>query len=222
MLEINKIYNADCLELMKQLPDKCVDLVLTDPPYGDGIGYGRNAKEILGNETPEINKLIMPDLFRILKDDSTCYIFSNWKFCDLVKKWAEAVGFTTKMLLVIVKNNIGMGFTFRNQYEVCWVFEKGNPEYNGQMSNVLKMQHVQHDKETHPHQKHINLIQSLLKISNCGIAGGVVLDCFSGSGTTAVACHNLKLNFICIEKDYDYWKASVERLENAQAQQKLF
>jgi site-specific DNA-methyltransferase (adenine-specific) len=50
----------------------------------------------------------------------------------------------------------------------------------------------------------------------------IVLDCFSGSGTTAVACHNLKRRFICIEKDKDYWQASVERLKNAQAQLKLF
>ena len=49
-----------------------------------------------------------------------------------------------------------------------------------------------------------------------------VLDCFSGSGTTAIACHNLKRRFICIEKDYDYWKASVERLKDAQSQLKLF
>jgi site-specific DNA-methyltransferase (adenine-specific) len=50
----------------------------------------------------------------------------------------------------------------------------------------------------------------------------LILDCFSGSGTTAVACHNLNRRFICIEKDYDYWKASVERLEREQAQMRLF
>lgn len=54
------------------------------------------------------------------------------------------------------------------------------------------------------------------------MGGGVTLDCFSGSGTTAIACHNLNRNFICIEKDEDYHKASVERLENARAQMKLF
>ena len=50
----------------------------------------------------------------------------------------------------------------------------------------------------------------------------LILDCFSGSGTTAIACHNLKRNFICIEKDIDYYNASVERLRNAQAQLRLF
>ena len=46
----------------------------------------------------------------------------------------------------------------------------------------------------------------------------IVLDCFSGSGTTAVACHNLNRRFICIEKDPDYYAASVKRLEEVQRQ----
>ena len=50
----------------------------------------------------------------------------------------------------------------------------------------------------------------------------LVLDCFSGSGTTAVACHNLHRRFICIEKDPEYYRASCERLEQAQRQQTLF
>ena len=50
----------------------------------------------------------------------------------------------------------------------------------------------------------------------------LVLDCFSGSGTTAIACSELKRNFICIEKDFEYWKASCERLENYNKQLKLF
>lgn len=72
----------------------------------------------------------------------------------------------------------------------------------------------------HPTQKPLKLFEWCIK--NFSKENDLILDCFSGSGTTAVACHNLKRNFICIEKDYDYWKASVERLENAKAQLKLF
>lgn len=72
----------------------------------------------------------------------------------------------------------------------------------------------------HPTQKPVALLEYLIKTySN---EGDLILDNCSGSGTTAIACHNLKRRFICIEKDKDYWKASVERLENAQAQLKLF
>lgn len=49
-----------------------------------------------------------------------------------------------------------------------------------------------------------------------------ILPCFSGSGTTAIACHNLKRRFICIEKDKDYYEASVKRLEDARKQLCLF
>lgn len=56
----------------------------------------------------------------------------------------------------------------------------------------------------------------------CSNENDLILDCFSGSGTTAIACHNLKRRFICIEKDFEYWQASCERLKNAQAQLKLF
>jgi len=50
----------------------------------------------------------------------------------------------------------------------------------------------------------------------------LIADFFSGSGTTAVACHNLGLDFIAIEKDEEYYKSSSERLENAKAQLRLF
>ena len=76
------------------------------------------------------------------------------------------------------------------------------------------------DLRVHPTQKPVALIEYLIKTySN---EGDLILDNCSGSGTTAVACHNLNRRFICIEKDEDYYKASVERLKNAQAQLKLF
>ncbi len=72
----------------------------------------------------------------------------------------------------------------------------------------------------HPTQKPLKLFEMILRdYSN---ENDLILDCFSGSGTTAVACHNLKRRFICIEKDYDYWKASCRRLEIEQNQARIF
>lgn len=51
----NKIYNADCFDLIEVMPNESLDLVIVDPPYGDGIGYGKNGKEILNNEDESIN-----------------------------------------------------------------------------------------------------------------------------------------------------------------------
>jgi DNA modification methylase len=72
----------------------------------------------------------------------------------------------------------------------------------------------------HPTQKPLPLFQWCLQ--NYSKEGDLILDCFSGSGTTAVACHNIHRRFICIEKDPEYHAASVERLKREQAQMRLF
>lgn len=198
------------------------DLIVTDPPYGDNISYGRCGKTILNNEDETINYKILPLLYNVLKPDKSCYIFTNWKFEHKLRNFIEnETKFNIRMLICIVKNNFGLGYGFRNQSEYCLVLEKGNPKYNlNDFSNVLKMQHIQHDNETHPHQKGLYLIEKIIQHSSN--KDDLILDCFSGSGTTAVACHNQKRNFICIEKDKKYFTASVERLNIARSQMRLF
>lgn len=120
-----------------------------------------------------------------------------------------------------MKNNFGMGYGFRNQSEYCLVLEKGNPKYNlNDFSNVIKMQHIQHDENTHPHQKGLYLIQKIIKHSSN--EGDLVLDCFSGSGTTAIACERLNRQFVAIEKDESYYNLSVKRFQDETAQRSLF
>ena len=87
------------------------------------------------------------------------------------------------------------------------------------LAKIYKMPSEKQFRE-HPTQKPLKLFEMIL--NDYSKENDLILDCFSGSGTTAVACHNLNRRFICIEKDEDYYKASVERLENAQAQLKLF
>ena len=86
--------------------------------------------------------------------------------------------------------------------------------------DVLDFNVCTDDGRFHPTQKPRALISYLMERSTR--QGDVVFDPFSGSGTTAVVAHNLKRNFICIEKDPDYWKASVERLEEHKRQLILF
>ena len=88
-------------------------------------------------------------------------MFTNWKFEHKLRNFIESkTKFNVRMLICIAKNNFGLGYGFRNQSEYCLVLEKGNPKYNlNDFSNVLKMQHINHDKETHPHQKGVCLIE---------------------------------------------------------------
>ena len=76
------------------------------------------------------------------------------------------------------------------------------------------------EKRIHPTQKPVDLFGQILR--DYSKENDLVLDCFSGSGTTAIACHRLKRRFICIEKDKDYYEASVKRLEEEKKQLTLF
>ena len=92
------------------------DLIVTDPPYGDGIGYGRNGKTILNNEDESINYKILPLLYKVLKPDKSCYLFTNWKFEHKLRNFIETeTDFNIRMLICIVKNkDINYGEMFDN------------------------------------------------------------------------------------------------------------
>lgn len=75
-------------------------------------------------------------------------------------------------------------------------------------------------KRIHPTQKPLQLFQTILR--DFSKPDDIILDPFSGSGTTAVACHKLGRHFICVEKDLDYWAASVKRLDEERRQMTIF
>lgn len=197
------------MNILKQLPDKCIDLVLTDPPYG--INISNNIGRRKGDRHSDYKKC-------------------DWDNCSPSKE-------VFKEIFRISKNQIIFGanhFISKIPYDSsCWIvwdklfsedvsFASCELAYTSFTSVVkrYRLSSAQGYLRFHPTQKPLKLFEMILRdYSN---EDALVLDCFSGSGTTAIACHNLKRRFICIEKDYDYWKASVERLENAQAQMKLF
>jgi site-specific DNA-methyltransferase (adenine-specific) len=215
MLEVNKIYNADCLELMKELPDKCIDLVLTDPPYGINVSrknfsHSNFAKcnDYAVKEWDKIipTKEVFNEIFRVSKNQ---IIFGGNYFVEYLSN--------SSCWLVWDKNNTG-GFA---DCELAWTnFTSAVRKYKWTWNGMLQENMKFKEKRLHPTQKPVGLFEMILR--DYSKENDLILDCFSGSGTTAVACHNLKRRFICIEKDYDYWKASVERLEREQAQLKLF
>lgn len=204
---LNKIINADCIDILRQLPDKCIDLVLTDPPYGlpkdssNGRGKLKNRIFNSGNiaekwdVAPSLD--IFAEIFRVSKEQiiwggnyfnmPPCRGFIVWDKCQPWDNFSKA--------------------------EYAWTsFSKP--------ANLFRYDTRSNSDKIHPTQKPLPLFQWCLQ--NYSKDGDLILDCFSGSGTTAVACHNLHRRFICIEKDYDYWAASVDRLEKAQMQQFLF
>lgn len=215
----NKIINADCMDILKQLPDKCIDLVLTDPPYGINFGEFNRTNKNKNGIRYKANKYKNSDWDKEIPQDN---IFSE--------------------ILRVSKNSIiwggnyfpylwgfgGKGFIFWNKNQPCsnfadgelaWTsFDKPAKKYDFSYFGNIEGNSKASEK-IHPTQKPLKLFQMIL--NDYSNENDLILDCFSGSGTTAIACHNLKRRFICIEKDYDYWKASVERLKIAQAQLKI-
>ena len=211
---INQIINADCMDILKELPDRCIDLVLTDPPYG--IGRFGNRVEISNriNCTAKINKWdkkpnqeLFNEIFRVSKNQ---IIFGANNFT-----LPESEYFLVWNKMQTVDNFASAELAYTNMKIPAKVF-------NYSIHQVMQDRKKQGGK-SHPTEKPVKLMEWCILLADKFIdKNGIILDCFSGSGTTAIACHNLKRRFICIEKDYDYWKASVERLKDAQSQLKLF
>lgn len=217
----NVVYNDDCFNVIQNMPNECLDLVIVDPPYGDGIGYGRNGKEIINNEDESINYRFLDAIYDKMKPDTSLYLFSNHKFCFQIKEYAIAKGYNYRMLCIMVKNNIGMGYGFRNQYEVCLVLEKGKAKYNLlDFSNVWKMKHVQHTDMSHPHQKEYDIIRKIILHSSQ--EGDLVFDGFMGSFSTAIACHKERRDFIGSELDAKWFELGQKKLSAITSQQTLF
>ena len=218
---INKIINDDCLNVLKQLPDKCVDLVLTDPPYG--IGYDKQAGSVAETkygrakaqkrnygETNWDNKIPEKEVFdEIVRVSKNQIIFGGNYFANILSN--------SKCWLVWDKH-INGDFA---DCELAWTsFDKPVKKYDFLWNGMLQQNMKEKEIRIHPTQKPVGLFMKILQ--DYSKENDLVLDCFSGSGTTAVACHKLKRRFICIERDREYFEASVKRLEDAQRQQVLF
>jgi site-specific DNA-methyltransferase (adenine-specific) len=220
-IELNKVYQMDCFDMIPHIKNNSIDLIVTDPPFGDNIAYGKMNRAILGNESEEINYRYMDAVYSKLKENSTMYIFTNHKFEHLLKQHAIKTGWNYRMTIVLVKNNFGLGYGFRNQHEFILVLEKGKAKYNlKDFSNVIQMKHVNHTEDSHPHRKDYDVIRKIILHSSK--EGDTVLDSFMGAFTTAIACHREKRNFIGTELDERWCKKYQKELDAEINQLNLF
>lgn len=232
----NRIINADCMDILKQLPDKCIDLVLTDPPYrvisggrGDEISrlkwvspvgiLSKNDGKIFKHNDIDFSEWV-PEVYRVLKDNSDFYVMTNTMNIFKLNDACQKAGFKIHNILVWEKNNATPNRWYMKNCEYTLYYYKGNAKSINNMNSKTVHKFINPPNNEHPTQKPIELME--LYVGNSSDENDIVLDCFSGSGTTAIACHRLKRRFICIEKDKDYYEASVKRLEYEQRQGVLF
>jgi len=219
-LELNKIYNMDCLEGMKQMNNNSVDLIVTDPPYGISYksNYGsKKYKERI--QKTEWDKdfdfsFYHPELWRVLKDDSDMFVFGRWDNYETMKKLK---GFTQILIWDKCCGGLGNLRSFIPTYELIFYFKKGNRKPNKRKPAVLRF-HSQTSWKNgnpiktykHPTQKPIYLIREL--ILTCSNKNDLIMDSFMGSGTTAVACKQLGRDFIGFEISKEYCEIANNRL----------
>jgi len=227
-LEINRIHQGDCLELMKQIDDNSINLIITSPPYEDfnGAGYRGQTKDILFMKIySEFFDKFMNEVFRILKPNGQFYL--NLKNKTLKKKlltphWIE---FTESFRLFDFKSYIIWKYAgsfdstfkrFHNDYEIIYHLSKGDDlilnsdfiEKDG-LTSIWYIPHFIKER-LHPVQMPEKVVERMILHSSN--ANHIVLDIFSGSGTTAVVCKRLGRRFIGLEISPEYCKIANERL----------
>jgi site-specific DNA-methyltransferase (adenine-specific) len=238
MLDINNIYHGDCLELMKEIPDKSIDLVVTSPPYLSMRNYSGEKKQFGYFETKEnyIKNLIniFYDIKRILKDTGSFVLniddvfdreWQNVPF-ELISKIKEYL-ILQETLIWIKKNPQPILSTQRltHGFEYCFLFIKNNKKFEFNKSkidfisdtfyckigNKGKTEHI----AVFPNELPQFFIELLTKEND------LILDCFSGSGTTAIVCKKLKRKFIGIDVNKEYCMKAIKRINDYKPQTKL-
>ena len=231
MLDKNKIYLGDCLDLMKQIPDKSIDLILTDPPYILSTGSGsKSCLKSIHKIRTGLNDishgfdidLVLSEFKRICKKFNA-FIFCSNKQLSSIMKWGENNNYYTTCLVWYKYNAVPFcNGVWKSDIEFIVHIRENGAVFQGKsiIKNKVDVLPSEVSKYKHPTEKPLKLIEKYLKVGSN--EGDLILDPFSGSGTTAVACHKLNRDFICIEKDADYYKTSVKRLEDEQRQLRLF
>lgn len=214
---------GDCLKLMKSIPDKSIDLIVTDPPYLMRYKTGHRKDknhdfcyEIYGDNDESLIENAINECYRVLKDNTAMYMFCNSNKVDFFKLCLEKSGFKIKNMIIWVKNNWTAGdlkAQFGKQYEIIFLVNKGRCLFNGKrITDVWYFDRVSGNKQVHQNQKPVDLLeQCILKHSN---ENDVVLDPFMGSGSTGIACLNTNRKFIGFELDEKYFEIAKNRLES--------
>ena len=239
MIEINKIYNEDCLEGMKRIPDKSVDMILCDLPY---------------QVTDSKWDVIIPfDLMwerykRVIKDDGAIVLFGTEPFSSFLRMsniknykydwvWNKRKGgniFNLKSQPYKIHENIMVFNSTKESYYPIMEYQKERTgrvhsktdnfrttdygderKYNKKYpKSILDFSNAYQKGKVHPTQKPVPLFEYLIKTYTD--EGETVLDNCIGSGTTAIACLNTERNFIGFELNKEYFEIAQNRIEKRQ------
>ena len=200
---------------MKTFPDKCIDLVLTDPPYGIKMDKGFQGSGGFGGSGEPIAR-------KRYEDD-------DWDSDRPTKEYFDEIQRVGKRV-IIFGGNFFADILPRSSHWLVWDKLNTMPTFsdceliwtNIDRKSVMKYTHQyngllgKEDWRAHPTQKPVKLCEQI--VFDYSKEGEIILDPFGGSCTTAVACYNLKRNYICIEKEAKYVGICNERINSLSKQ----
>ena len=226
-----RLYNDDCLEVLKNIPDNSIDLIVTDPPYRTtSRGSAGNSGGMLQKDINKKGQVFAfnnidcqayaPKFFRVLKDGSHCYVMTN--HINLLHMLNTFIDYDFHFIKSLIwdKGNKIMGQYYMSQFEYILFFRKGKGVRinNCGTSDILKIPNIKtkntDGKNIHDTEKPIELMEIL--IANSSKENQFVLDPFMGIGSTGIACVNTNRNFIGIEIDKGYFDIAEKRINEAE------
>jgi len=217
----NKIICADCLTVMRDMPDNSVDMILTDIPYS-GVNRNSSGLRNLNKGDADIVNFDIEDMLksfiRICK--GSFYIFCGYKQISQIFDKLEASSISTRMIIWEKTNPSPMNgeHIYLSGIEKAVYGKKKNATFNGHCLNTVFRFPAQNDK-IHPTQKNTKLFKRLIEISSN--ENDIIFDPFIGSGTTALACVQMNRRFIGIEISEAYCQIARARIEKEKVQLKL-
>lgn len=211
-------YNMDCMEGMKQFPDKYFDLAIVDVPYGIGecgdknhtrtkIAKAKAYKAFRGNDLQAPDKQYFDELFRVSKNQII------WGANHFISK----IPIDSHCWIVWDKDNTG---DFAD-CELAWTsFDSAVRKFKYRWNGMLQENMKNKEFRIHPTQKPVALYEWLL--SRYAKDGDIILDTHVGSASSLIACHNTNHKFVGFELDEHYYNLAKKRLDAEMAQMKLF
>jgi DNA modification methylase len=237
MIELNHIYNEDCLQGMRRMPDGCVDLVITDPPYligNQGVGFWskntdhtanhynargtRKGMERLGDMKDGFDDVVLGELCRLMKKINLYIFCSQKQIRRYLDYFVGKMGCNWNLLCWHKTNPIPACWNkYLNDTEYILFFrERGVRVYGSYETKRTFYTSLRNQEDNvryaHPTVKPVGIVRNF--ILNSSEVGGVVFDPFIGSGTTAVAACIEGRQFVGFEIDEGYYKTAVRRVSS--------
>jgi len=227
------LFNADCMEILKHIPDKAIDLILTDPPYGiNYLSHRTDNHDKIKNDGLEDWLGNLPkwlkEFSRIISDLGCCCCCccGGGKTPVTAIFTLEAIKYLKLIQTLVWRKFIGLGWRYRPAYENIVILARDENNYNffdetKSCSNVIE--NINQDipnAEEHPTQKPVALMEKLLIIHSQ--KDYLVLEPFAGGGATLVACERLGRKWIGIELEPKYCEIAKQRILAEYNQIKMF